>query len=418
VSIPDKSVSRRTALAAGAGLVSGAGLGLGGIAHASSPAVPNAASGSYASVVTVDSFGGSTDDAKFQAAVSFAASQTYPPAIQFTNRSYSLSTPVTCFPGFRMIGPFGEGISNAELGSTNSKMCAVNISTNGVFLNVRGGDAWDNYIGGLCFLGAAGTTFISSTDGSSTWHCSKMHDVSFHSFKTVLGSQAQKLLVLASQIDGWFEIAGTYNGGMHIGGSDSRLFMDGALIDSSTAYLSAGGANGQFHLWCDWMDNTTIGPMYITAEAGWGGIRVSGPPYNSGIPSNLSMLTFSPGLVVEGRNASAPCAGSVIRVEGGNVHITHAYLARAMSSPSTMQHSPSDGGTVMVTGGALSLRDCIYDRYSGQPETAYFVCTSSSGPVQVSGTTVATEGGTWTGLPRVHNAGSGILMTDSLVTVV
>ncbi|MBO0866032.1 MAG: hypothetical protein J2P16_13265 [Mycobacterium sp.] len=412
MTIPQKSVSRRAALLAGGGVVGGIGLGLEGANAAL------AAGGSNSGIVTVDSFPGPTDDAKFQSAVSFAASQTYPPAIQFLNRSYVLSTPVNCFAGFRMIGPFGEGISNAELGSTKSKMCAVNLSTNGVFLNVTGGDAWDNYIGGLCFLGSSRTTFMSSTDGSSCWHCSKMHDVSFHGFRTVLGSQTQKLLILASQIDGWFEIGGTYNGGMHIGGSDSRLFMDGALIDSSTAYLSAGGATGQYHLWCEGMDNSTVGPMYITAEAGWGGLRVTGMAYNSDASGNLAMLTFSPGLVVEGRSANAPCDGSVIRVDGGNVHITHAYIARAMYSPATMGHSPADAGAVMVTGGTLTLRDCIYDRYSGQPETDYFVYTSSSGPVQVTGTTVATKGGTWTGLPQVHNAGAGQLLTDSLVTEV
>lgn len=410
--IPRRSVGRRTALVAGAGVVGGVSLGLGGADAAV------AAGGFNTGVVTVDSFPGATDDAKFQAAVSFAASQTYPPAIQFLNRYYALSTPVICFAGFRMIGPFGEGISNAELGSTKSKMCVVNLSTNGVFLRVEGGDAWDNYIGGLCFLGSSRTTFMSSTDGSSCWHCSKMHDISFHGFKTVLGSQTQKLLMLASQIDGWFEIGGTYNGGIHIGGSDSRLFVAGALIDSSTSYLSAGGATGQYHLWCDAMDNTTIGPIYITAEGGWGGVRVTGPAYNSDVPSNLAMLTFSPGLVVEGRSANAPCDGSLIRVEGGNVHITHAYIARAMSSPSAMGHSPVDAGAVMVTGGALTLRDCIYDRYTDQSETDYFVYTSGSGPVQVAGTTIATKGGTWNGLPRVHNAGAGQLITDSLVTVV
>lgn len=54
----------------------------------------------------------------------------------------------------------------------------------------------------------------------------------------------------------------------------------------------------------------------------------------------------------------------------------------------------------------------------GQPESSPFVyvASSSNGPVRVLGTTVATKGGTWTGLPQVHNAGSGPFIHDDLVT--
>lgn len=366
--------------------------------------------------VALDSFGGATDDDKLTAAMAYASAQTYPPNIRLTNRAYNFSIQrSSVYAGFRLVGP-NVGITNAELGNANAT-CRVTLSTNGAWLNVVGGDTWDAVIKGITFLGTSSTTFIGAGDGSSIFHASHIRDCTFHGFYTVLGTQTQKLAMTTCLIDGYFQIAGTYNGGIHIGGSDNRLWQDGGLIDASTSYNNSGNAAGQYHFWFDGLDNSDIGPLYITAEAGWGGIRVTGSAYNAGgPPSNLGMVTMR-GIVDEGRSAGAPCYGSLLRVEGGIVKVYGAYIARAMSNPSAMGHSPQDAGAVHVTGGMLYLDGVTYDRYTGQPESSPFVYVNG-GNARVMNTFIASKGGVWTGKPQVTNQGAGSLIFDDTVTQV
>ena len=70
----------------------------------------------------------------------------------------------------------------------------------------------------------------------------------------------------ASQFDGYWETNNSYNGAFQIGGSDNTLWPDGMLFDSGTAFNSAGSAAGQFHLWCDYLEKTFIGPLYIIVK--------------------------------------------------------------------------------------------------------------------------------------------------------
>lgn len=372
-----------------------------------------AVAGSSPGEVALDSFTGANDDALLAAAMSYASAQTYPPIIRLANRAHSFSAQITPYTGFRLFGP--GPMSDANLSAANMT-CKVNLSTNGTWLYVNGSDTWDAAIVGIAFTGTSSTTFLGC-DGTAVWHRCLIRDCSFSAFKTVLGTQTQKLLMTTSIIDGMFQVQGTYNGGIHIGGSDNRLFIGGALIDASVAYNTSGNAAGQYHMWFDGLDNTSIGPLYITAEGPWGGVRVTGFAYNSGIASNRGMLWMY-GCTIEGRNTNQPCDGALLRVEGGIVQLTNGYIARGMASPSTMGHSPADAGVVHVmTGGALVMRGVTYDRCNGVSESVPFVYTTSSGPVRVADITIATTGGTWTGLPQVTAPGGNLVHDDTVTQV-
>lgn len=362
--------------------------------------------------VALDSFSGANDDAKLAAAMSYASAQAHPPVIRLSNRDYSFSASITPYTGFRLCGP-AQGVSNSEL-SNPSMGCKVQLSTNGNWLNVAGGDVYDVLISGITFIGGSSTTFLGC-DGSSIWHCCHLRDVSFHQFKSVLGTQSQKLLMTASLIDGWFQMQGMYNGGIHIGGSDNRLFMDTGLVDGSQAYNTAGNAAGQYHFWFDGLDNTMIGPLYITATGLWGGIRVTGAAYDGGVVSNRGMLWLY-GITNEGQSASLPCYGALLRVEGGIVKWNNGYIARGMSNPSAMGHSPQDAGVVHVEGGYLSLSDVTYDRCNGVAESVPFVYVNG-GVVRVRDVSVATTGGSWTGLPQVTAPGGSLTHDDTVTQV-
>lgn len=367
--------------------------------------------------VALDSFDGTTDTLKLSSAMSYCAAQTYPPAIQLANRLHTFTAQLgSLYTGFRLVGPCG-GIMNSEISGAEHMSCQVQLSgINGPWLYAHAStDVYDLFVSGIGFWGDSGTTFMGG-DGSAVFRGSHLRDLSFHQFKSILGTQTQKCTFVASVMDGWIQSQGTYNGGYHIGGSDNKFCPTEWLIDSNTTYLSAGGATGQFHIWCDGFDNSVIGGLYMTAEAGWGGIKVTGSAYNaSGPPGNLGMCEFiSP--TVEGRSASAPCDGALWRIEGGIVKIRGGYTARGMFSPSTMGHTPADAGIIHVTGGGVLVDGVTYDRYTAQSETVPFVY-NNGGTVRVRDIYIASKGGVWSGLPRTSNV-SGSMNIDNSVTAI
>ncbi len=323
------------------------------------------------------------------------------------------------YNGFRILGQLGP--QNPEKGDTY-ETCRADISiSNGVWLNMPNASTlWDVYIAGISFTGHSTTTFMGIGSGSAScvmW-CNLIRDVGFSGFLTLFGTQAQRLALNACWWMGWWQIINSYNGAVHIAGSDCRLWMDGGLVDSGASFATAGNATGQFHIWLDFLSNSIIGPLYITCEAGWGGVKVSGAGYNTG--SSTNMRTLLSGLNIEGRNLTQPCYGACLRVEGGLVMVRDCKLGPGMSNPSTMGHSPADAGTVHVTGsGGVMLDGCSYTKTAGIAETVPFVY-ADSGMVRVHNTFIAQGGNNndsyvWTGLPRVHSAG-GTMVVDDTVT--
>ncbi len=368
-------------------------------------------------------FANADDDVMLANTMSYTGAQTHPPAIRIGNSrpagapssDYNFSGSIgKPHDGWRFVGP-NQGSCNAELADDNTA-CRVNLTYNGNWINLTGGgDVWNGLVSGIAFNGSANTTFMAS-DASTVWHGSHIRDCGFKNFKTVLGTQAQKLLMTTCTIDGYFQVQGTYNGGIHIGGSDNKLFLGGALMDASQAYNTAGSAAGQFHMWFDGLDNSCVGTPYITSTGLWGGIRITGVQYNATPTSNFGMVTFLPGAVIEGHNATDPCFGAVMRIEGGLVKIRDCYIGRAMSDPTAMTHSPTDAGVIHQTGGYVLLDGPTYGRATSVAETVPMFY-QAGGTARIRNASVATHGGTWSGLPRVQSVG-GTMSVDDTVTVV
>jgi hypothetical protein len=364
--------------------------------------------------VPLDGFAGADDNAKLTAAMSYAAAQTYPPPILLAARNHTFSGQRTLYDGFALHGV--PGPSNAEkssVGVTKTR-CAVSVGSSLPWLVASGGVAdgaqvWDVSIRDIAFVGNSTTQWMG---GAAVLWVMHLNNLSFKDFKSILGSQSTKLLMNLCLIDGWMSLNASYNGAIHIGGSDNALFLGLTNLDSGTAYNSAGSANGQYHMWLDGCEKTTIGPMYITAEGGWNGIRVTGTAYNTD-SSNLGGPNWIAGARIEGRNSGAPCNGSLVRVEGGMLTLRDCWLGYAMDSPSTPGHSPADAGAIHQSGGQLLVDGCTYDRTAGQAETVKFVY-SNGGVGRVSNTMIGAKGGAWSGLPRVSSA----LTCDTTVTEV
>lgn len=363
--------------------------------------------------VLLDTFPGASDDEKLTAAMAQESAASYPRPILLSARQHTFTLARTVYDGFALIGV--EGMSNAELSSAGSAKSRATVNTNGVWLSCSGGarsssQQWDVTIRNIAFTGSSNTQWMG---GSAIIWCMNLRDLSWSSFKSILGSQASKLLINLCLFDGWLSFNNSYNGAIHIGGSDNNLFMGMTNIDSGTAYLAPGGSNGQYHLWLDGLEKTQIGPIYVTCEGGWSAIRVSGPAYNT-VSSNLGGPNWIYGAKIEGRNKDDSSNGNIIRVDGGSLIVRDSWIGYGMKSPSSTGHSPVDAGVVHQTGGQVSLLGCSYDRATGVAETVPFL-HQSGGSAALRDITIGAKGGVWTGKPRY--AGSTVRADDSVQAV-
>lgn len=302
--------------------------------------------------------------------------------------------------------------SEKGTGTYQKTRALVTTGSNNAWLQPSGSELWNVTIKNIAFVGNSSTTWLGG--GSTVLWVMHLNNLSFSAFRTVLGNQAAKLLINLCLIDGWMSFNNSYNGGAHIGGSDNSLFMGMTNIDSGTAFASAGSANGQYHLWCDYLEKTYIGPIYVTCEGAWNGIRVSGPsnPITSG-GSNLGGPLWISGAKVEGRNAGAPCNGANVRVEGGTLIMRDSWLGYGMASPSTPGHSPQDAGIVHQTGGQLGIYGCTYDKATSVAESVPLLY-SAGGIARIKDTFRCSKGGAWTALPRYQAAGGTITADDTM----
>jgi hypothetical protein len=341
--------------------------------------------------VSLDGFAGANDDAKLAAAITYAAAQTFPPAIQLTNRAHTFTTSRAAFEALRIIGP--EGYSNPERNGNSSKMSAkVTLGMNGPWFHNNGTDMFSVSLHNLAFVGTGTNATVIGQSGGGTWYCLSMSGIYSSGLRSVIGTQATKVNITAASFTGDWEINNCYSSAFHIGGSDNALWMDGMLLDSGTAFNSAGSANGQAHLWCDSLDKTVIGPLYITCEGNWRGVRVSGTSWDN-VTTNMGSLTFY-GLRCEGRNPGAPCNGAPIRVEGGRASFIGGYVNYGMASPGTISGG-TDVGIINHTGGLLAVEGVQYDRATGVGTSTPFVYTNTTGPCMVTRCWGASRGGAW-----------------------
>jgi hypothetical protein len=107
-----------------------------------------------------------------------------------------------------------------------------------------------------------------------------------------------------------------------------------------------------------WTTNskTTIGDVYLTAEnSSWRGLDIKG---------NINTTNVFYGLRAEGYNASTPCAGSVVKIEGGLNTFYEPWVAFSMNAPLA-----GENGVIEVTGG-----DTLIDRRSTTAATPQRRC--------------------------------------------
>lgn len=380
-----------------------------GIATAASTAdsaltlAQQAGAGAIVGAVALDSFAGSTDDDKLTAALSYASAQTVKPPILFSNRQYVFSLANrTVFSGMKLTGPYAHG--NQQRGA-NSIPNDIRYQGTGTWWQLASGNVFDVGLYGLSFQGNANSQFMAT--GTSVLWTSVFRDLGFNLWKHVLGNPSAKFLNTAVLFDGWWNTNNSYNTSYTLGGSDSNLWTDGMLMDSPQSISSSMGSN--YHMRFDYQEKSTVGPLFITADK-VSGIHVLGNDGNAA-------LIFNGQGRCEGRNASTPCYGSNVRIDGGGVTFRDWEIFYGYSDPANSGHT-GEGGVITVTGGRALFDGVWYDRASSVAESTPFIY-QSGGFVRVRNLMVGSKGGTWAttpGKPGVRSVG-GVLDADSSATI-
>lgn len=366
-------------------------------------------------VAALDSFAGSSDDAKLAAAISFAGSQTYPPSIRLGSRLYTFNQPLgRVYDGFSIEGPVDSWKSSA---AAKTAGCEVHLALTprsgepaGYWLEATTGSIWNWSVRNIYFSGTGSTQFCQakgSANGGGLMQGCSFHSLQFNGFRSVFGNAATKCSLQISVIDGYWSIQGSTDTPVHLGGSDNRgLFADGLNIDSGAA------ANGRYHIILDYLDKSNIGPVYVNCDTvGWRGIKILGGAGNGG---GLIIR----GAIIEGRNATNAALGELVTVQGGWPVLDGCTIDCGMTSPSA-----GEVGMVSCTGSnsGVTVRDCTFELASGQnPATVPCIHISNGATAYIAGAIPwqrDTGSPSWgSNLPRLEVAsGAGTVISDATV---
>ncbi|MDB5181094.1 MAG: hypothetical protein JWO54_857 [Candidatus Saccharibacteria bacterium] len=353
-----------------------------------------ASSGNTPGIVQLDSFAGANDDAKLTAALDYVQNQTFMPAIQLPARIVTFSQTRTPFSGLKIIGPGpGSGPKNLELssGKFTYGRVSLNVGTGTNAWWYGTGTYYDIYFGNVAIQYPSGGQFWHQPSG--TLYACEFHSLTHYGANHVFGTPAAKALMTQVLFSGHWTCLGLRDVQFTIGGSDNTFWMAGYInIGPGSATLG----NGRYQMVFDTLGKSNIGDIYVTSEWGWRGVKISGS--GSGLTLNAPRL--------EGRNASTPCDGNVLRITGGNgVTIVNPWIAYGMDSP-----DPTEHGMIEVTGGNVFIDRPVYNRGTAATSVPLVYC--SGGKVEVRYAASSTNE-----VMYVDGAG-GTVLTDSSVSVV
>lgn len=355
--------------------------------------------------VTLESFPGATDDARLGNAMAYAQAQTFkPPILLLEQRVYGpFTTPRDLYSGFKLLG--GPGFSNQYLEAPSTPQ-RVDVKTSGPWLRVPAGQTYDVQISNLSFYSQSSTCDFLGGHASGVLWTSIIRDVGFSLFRHVLGSPSTKLLLTACLFDGWWNVNNSRNVAMTLGGSDNVLWTGTqCLLDSPPAMVGS----TPYHLWFDYMQKTTVGPLFITGEQSPAAVRVTGSATYG------AQLVFT-GTRMEGRNQGKPSYGSVLRIEGGHVTLRDCWLSYGMADPAASPRT-GESGLVQVMGSARVLFDgCYFGRAaaSGVDESMPIIHAAGSSRVRVRNAETGGSG-TFAQVPLVASASGGVVDHDGSV---
>lgn len=364
--------------------------------------------------VLLDAYSGATDDDKLAAAIADVKTYTQKPAIMFPARLVTLTRSVNMFDGLKLIGPPVVGFQNVERssGGLNPTRVRINCGVEGsAFLipPAAGGSTYNVNVRDLSFESTNNNTqFLYYPVATGTMFACGFHNLSFNSFKSVLGSATNAAAFTLCSTTGNWNVTTALGTQINLAGSDNLdLWCSGLLNLGPSGNGTLSGAGG--YLMIIQTAKSNYGNVYITADDNWRALKLTGT-------DSFQVGNRLRGFVIEGRNTNDPSPGALISVAGGGWILDGFDLNYAMTSPSTYTDR-TDRGYIHMTSGTIYIMGGTTDRAAGVAETVPVVFISG-GEATVEKWKRCTKGGSWTGRPVVQQTTAGlVLANDSTVTV-
>jgi hypothetical protein len=359
-----------------------------------------------------------TDDQKLGDFLAEAAAATYKPTGVLSRRKWTFSTSRNMFSGLKLMGAGGGALVEQPRGGTPY---ATLIDWNGSsltagWLNIPASTIHGVYIANLAFEGDINAPVFSGASGHIL-QCSEMHNITAAGAYSVLGTDANPLVLQSVTFAGHWNINNSRHCAVHLQGSDNWLWMDGNfMLDSSPTYTDT--LDPGYLMRLSFLSKTTIGGLYLTCEGRVAGIRITGASISSANSHGLILQ----GVKVEGRNATQHCDGPLIWVEGNKVILRDVFTSYAMGTPADSYYQAGVGaGYIHQTGGNLQIDGAFVGRATGVDEDIPYVYATGSdtrtriGRVMPLYSSYGGNNNAWTGKPRWQSASSAQVIVDDTV---
>lgn len=328
--------------------------------------------GGLPGVVTLDSFPGSTDDAKLDGywALCLSASTTRRPACLFPARDLFFNKSRVTFSGMRLLFPGRDmGWLNPEISGSNGSFVNHRVTLGSAITN--GANSWlvgttttyDTALIGAVIVGHANVQVYDHPIAAGTCYAGHFADLTFMNCKHAFGRPAEPMSITLTTMDGILTNVGVADTQYSFRGSDNWL------TPTAMNYGWAGANAGKYLARFSNLSKSWVKNWYLTARGGSRAILVEGP-------ANQQGGLFIQDCVIEGQNYQDPAMGALIRQTGGNAFYQNMALNFGMFRPSDFT-DVADTALIMVDGGVAVVDSISTCRASGVAETVPIVETTN-----------------------------------------
>ncbi|WP_242882570.1 hypothetical protein [Actinomadura litoris] len=300
------------------------------------PSGPGGGSPTVPGLVALESFTGTTWDAKFAAALAYAAAQTYKPTIALPIGSIDLSGgPYTFFDGLRLSGSVGAG--DREF-AAKGPQSIVNVTGAPALFQMPTTDVSNMYFRGVQFRTNTNADWM--VRGTDFANGQIMKDVSFSDLAWVGFASIMHARHLRVSIQRMYANNGS-DVQFRLSGSDNYYWTEGA------SYLSGDvPATAPAYIYFASMSRTRVGPIEITPqyatairiEGGLGGLSLDGVLFDG-----------------TGRTKTTACQGAALFIHSGEGHtFRNLWFFNNCVSPSSTTRI-GEAGQVFIKSGAANI---------------------------------------------------------------
>lgn len=376
--------------------------------------------------VPLSSFGGANDSerlAAYDTARRAVGSGLHGfPVILDQNRTYQFTAQQSISDGFAILGsaiPVDQARGRSSLNIPLGNQVELRLPSGG-WLTLPSGNTFGVRLVGLSF-DANTTGRVFEPNAAATLWTSVLRDISYQNGPGILGSTATKQGVDVLSVEGFANWNNIRDCVFNLGGSDNTMALTRGLVDSQRVPTNFLG-DTNYELKFGDFSKSEIRGLYMTAE-GHSAILIS----NGGTSQNDLKFHHC---FIEGRNATTPCFGALVRVDGaanrGYTSWDSCWFANAMTDPASGPNA-GDLGYIHLTQGTHIFTNCHFRFANANTSTTTCIYATGSGTKVIvrscvgEGNGSISGGGQTTGLPflpRVRVVGGATSDVDTSVQLI